>query len=92
VRLSKDTKTGLLIYPNPSPGQVWASIVAAKTGEAKYSVIDMNSKLITEKRILLYAGNNTISLSELDNRQPGIYFIKMVLDGQVFTRKIVKTK
>ena len=92
VRLSKDTKTGLLIYPNPSSDQVWASIVAAKTGEADYSVIDMNSNLITEKRILLYAGNNTISLSELNNRQPGIYFMKMVVDGQVFTRKIVKTK
>ena len=92
VRLSKEIRTGLLIYPNPSSDQVWGSIIAAKTGEAEYSIIDMNSKLITYKRVLVYAGNNTISLYELDSRQPGVYFIKMVLDGQVFTRKIIITK
>jgi hypothetical protein len=92
VRLSKDIKTGLLIYPNPSAELVWASIVAAKTGEAEYSILDVNSRLINRKKLVLYAGNNTINLSELDNRQPGVYFIKMVLDGQSLTRKIVITK
>ena len=92
VRTGRELKTGLLIYPNPSSEQVWASIVTSKTGEAEYSIIDMNSKLISRKKAHLYAGNNTISLSELDHKQPGVYLIKMVLDGQSFTRKIIITR
>lgn len=92
IRLSKEIKTGLLIYPNPSSEQVWASIVASKTSEAEYSIIDANSKTISRRKVLLYAGNNTISLSEFEYKQPGVYFIKIIVDGQAFTRKIIITQ
>jgi Secretion system C-terminal sorting domain len=92
LRTGYDVKPGLLIYPNPSNEQVWASIVSANTVEAEYFISDMSSKLISRKKVQLYAGNNTISLSELENNQPGVYFIKLMLDGKQYVQKIIISK
>src|SRR5436189_1005118 len=92
MRLNNDVKPGLLIFPNPSSEQVWASLITFKGGEAEYSITDMNSKLISRKKIILYAGNNTINLSEFDNCQPGVYLIKMVTAEESYIRKIVISK
>jgi Secretion system C-terminal sorting domain len=92
LRTGYDIKPGLLIYPNPSREQIWASIVSANAGDAEYSITDMSSKLISRRKVVLYTGNNTISLSELENSQPGVYFIKLVLDGKQYVQKIIISK
>jgi hypothetical protein len=92
VRLTEVIKPGILIYPNPSSENVWASVIASKSTGAEYVLADMNSKIISTKKVQLHAGNNTITLSELDNVQPGVYFIKMFFDGNIFTQKIIITK
>jgi hypothetical protein len=92
MRLSDAIKPGILIYPNPSSEHVWASVVAAKTTGAEYTITDMNSRIISRKNIQLHEGNNTIPLSEFENFIPGVYFIRMVFEGEVFTRKIIFSK
>ncbi len=93
VRISSAIKSGLLIYPNPSVSEkLFASVSSLKGGEAEYIITDINSKTISHKKIILYAGNNTISLSELDNSQPGAYFIKMIVDENTFIQKIIISK
>ena len=93
MRLSAVIKAGLLIYPNPSAAeQVFASVQSARTTMGEYVITDMGSKIISRKKILLYAGNNTITLSELGNEQPGAYFIKMIVDGNTFIQKIIVSK
>ena len=92
IRLSNDVKPGLLVFPNPSSEKVWASLITYKGGEAEYTITDMNSKLINRKKIILYPGNNTISLSEFDNSQPGVYLIKLITAEESYIRKIVISK
>ncbi len=93
VRISSEIKSGLLIYPNPSVSEkLFASVISLKGGEAVYIITDINSKTISHKKIILYAGNNTISLPELDNSQPGAYFIKMIVDENTFIQKIIISK
>ena len=93
MRLSAEIKAGLLIYPNPSAGeQVFASVQSPRTTMGEYIITDLGSKIIGRKKILLYAGNNTITLSELDNKQPAAYFIKMIVDGNTFIQKIIVSR
>ena len=93
MRLSTEIKTGLLIYPNPSAAeQVFASVQSSRATMSEYIITDMSSKIISQKKVLLYAGNNTITLAELDNKQPGAYFIKMTVDGNMFIQKIIVSK
>ena len=93
VRIKGEMKTGLLIYPNPSVSEkIFASVTSVRKTDAEYIVTDMNSKIISRKKITLYAGNNTIALPELDNSQPGAYFIKMITDGNTFVQKIIVSK
>jgi hypothetical protein len=93
IRLNSDTKPGLLIYPNPSSasGCVWASLQANRTLVAEYNITDVNGKMIARRKIVLSAGTNTINLSDFENFRPGIYFIKMLAEGQTFTSKIMIT-
>jgi hypothetical protein len=81
------------VYPNPSVAEkIFASVMSGRITNAEYIVTDVNSKIISRKKIILYAGNNTIALSELDNSQPGAYFIKMVTEGNTFIQKIIISK
>lgn len=92
IRMSDIIKPEILVYPNPSTAEVWVSVVSSKFTSAEYILADMNSKIISRKKLQLHEGNNTLTLSEFDNCQPGIYFIRLVFDGQVFNRKIIISK
>jgi hypothetical protein len=92
IRLNQDIKPGLLIFPNPSSEQVWATVTADKNVQADYTIKDMNGKLISRKKILLYAGENTFGLDELANSQPGVYIMRMNMAGETSIRKIIVSR
>jgi hypothetical protein len=77
------------VFPNPVAGEghIALSLDAPKSVSAY--IYDVTGKLVwaIANKQQMAAGNNILSFS-MKNMQSGIYFIKLVIDGKVFTKEI----
>ncbi|MBN2682096.1 MAG: PKD domain-containing protein [Bacteroidales bacterium] len=78
-----------LIYPNPSSGIFTIDLSAAEIREFDLKVFDITGKLIDAKVV-----KNDLGIYELnlENSNSGIYFIKMIINGNNITRKVSLVK
>jgi hypothetical protein len=75
----------LRIYPNPTSGDLNISVdVSAKMNEI--SIIDLNGRIV---KSIIGISTNQISIN-LDDYNSGIYFVKILSNGNQITRKIIK--
>ncbi|MBN2174653.1 MAG: T9SS type A sorting domain-containing protein, partial [Bacteroidales bacterium] len=74
------------IYPNPTTGLLWL-INSGVTGNSMISVYDANSRLVRKQYLTFNSDAEPLDLTDLEK---GIYFLKLSLNGQVVTNKIVK--
>lgn len=79
------------IYPNPTKGITHFEIYLKKDSEVSIGVYNSSGQLIeslSNKR-LMPAGLSNIRWNPGNNLGPGVYFIKIVIDNQIYTRKIL---
>jgi len=74
------------VFPNPTSGKLILSIDNNESKTFKYSLYDLNSKVLQHKRII-----NNETIVEMENLPQGIYLLK-VYDSQqeIKTFKIIK--
>jgi uncharacterized delta-60 repeat protein len=75
------------LYPNPSSGQVNIKITDDYTGKLQLTVLDLQGKIVSSKRITKNRLNFThsIDLAELD---PGLYLVKIISDDKMTKTEI----
>jgi hypothetical protein len=66
-------------FPNPSTGQLTFRMAKPATGEMHVSLTDIQGKTILENIVASAATSKTLNLSQLS---PGIYFMRLDLNGQ----------
>lgn len=76
-------KSTLMIYPNPTSGQLSISLEEAKTGVLR--VLNSLGQVVLEDT---FDGVTELNIA-LDG-PAGIYFLQIEFDGQVITKKVVK--
>jgi hypothetical protein len=75
------------IYPNPVHDQLNVQILGDHPGESSIAVFDAQGSQV-QTCILEYPGKQTLDLSSLD---PGLYVIRIFLEGEYFSsRRIIK--
>ena len=74
------------IYPNPTEDIIWIESLNSEIENYDLNVVDVLGKTVIRERM---QGNsrNEIDLSELDG---GVYFLNLIVDGEEYTRKIIK--
>ena len=78
------------IFPNPVTSTVNVAFTLKTNSQVNLYIYDELGKVVKSvKRNKYNVGNNTIQL-ELDNLQAGIYFVSLRVDGEVFTKQIIK--
>jgi len=87
---SAATQTGISIvaYPNPSPGQFIVKLEGFKPGKAAMMVMDVNGKLLQQQSIVLSVDKQTVPVN-LDNCATGIYFLRILTNGETKTEKLI---
>jgi hypothetical protein len=79
------------IYPNPTNGLVTINFEAVHSGRVEIKISDKNGKLITNH--LEHHFNGKLSkVIDLQHLSAGIYFMQMITDEQVITKKIILNK
>ncbi|PCH96731.1 MAG: hypothetical protein COB85_03345 [Bacteroidetes bacterium] len=77
------------IYPNPSRGQFNIDFASAKPlNNIELKIYSADGKMVYSK-LLVARKNNNRYLIVLEEMQNGVYFLKIVTDGEVATRKII---
>lgn len=84
-----ETKYNYFIYPNPTTGQVLLEVNSTHPANAQVSLLTIQWKLISFENHQLKVGANKLDLNTSD-LSPGIYLVRMVIDGNTVVKKLVK--
>jgi hypothetical protein len=79
VRVSFNERNGTEINVQPNPFTGNTNVVIASTDANSYTIriTDIQGKFIAQRLIAVEKGMNVVSLTELDNVVPGVYFVQV---------------
>jgi len=78
------------VYPNPAKGMLHVDFSSLKGGEANIVMSDLLGRNVMEIRNIAVSMNESMSTSvKLDNLTPGVYLVKLQVDGEQIMRKVV---
>jgi hypothetical protein len=92
VRVDKTTKeaNALSVFPNPYSNDYSISFTAINEGSATVEIMDLQGKVVATKNAAVVNGANTISMTEASTVRAGIYFVRINVNGEMQTLKLVK--
>ncbi|MGZ3867348.1 MAG: T9SS type A sorting domain-containing protein [Bacteroidia bacterium] len=76
----------VIVYPNPSNGNVYVSTGSATAGNVSISVIDALGKVVSSSNQYLQKG--ATAKVEMNNAAAGIYFMNITTNGKTVTKKL----
>jgi hypothetical protein len=94
VLIKKDIKENesISVYPNPFNDKVTVTVLANNQNNITLSLIDINGKEVTNSVMNVEPGTSTFDLYELNKLKNGIYFLRVLMENEIKTIKLVKTK
>jgi hypothetical protein len=93
IRIDDGEYATILLYPNPAVDMTSLQITGDVAGQtARINIIDAKGNRLSEEKLVLLAGTNTVSLAIRDVWQPGLYIVQVSIDEKTFTRKLVLKK
>lgn len=81
--------TSFVLYPNPSSDHVQISATAVGNNSLDVKLIDLSGKVLHSYSGQLQEINSNLS-GDSRALDKGLYFVKISIDGQVFTSKFIK--
>lgn len=78
----------LIIYPNPTDGKVIMKFEKDIDKNVLFRIYDVSGRLLNTEAIR--SSSNTYSF-DISDKDPGVYFITVNVEGYNFTKKIIKT-
>jgi len=78
------------VYPNPVEKEVTITLVTEKTGPIQIQITDITGREILVKRGSEITGGASVTLIDCSHIRPGIYFARVIVDGNYHVEKIVK--
>ncbi len=89
-KYAKPLDDGIIIAPNPTTGNI--ELIFRQSPESfTVEIITLAGKLIFRKNFSEYAGR-VIRITDLRDREQGIYFIRIITSNGVIVRKIIKLR
>jgi hypothetical protein len=89
--LSEKDPSQISIYPNPTNGKIYLTVSTFQTTTVQFELIDLLGKKLMEKTFDFYSGQNLKEVI-LENVTKGIYVIRLKMDNNVITQKIIVEK
>ena len=89
--VENSTSMKVQIYPNPSNGNNVRMSFDNIEGTTTIKVVTLNGKVIFEEQANINASKNTYQLPEM-NLAPGVYFIQVINNDAVLTKKMIIQK
>lgn len=78
------------IYPSSIQSNAVLNVMAEKTGNAHFELVDYSGRIVHRQEIALLEGNNNLQLTTINNIMSGNYLAVLKMDNNTFTQKIIK--
>ncbi len=72
-----DKSSGVQVLPNPVRDRMQIMVSTNNATIAQYRILDINGKILCQKKQILQAGNTTFTCQETANFPPGLYYLHM---------------
>ncbi|MDB5250601.1 MAG: hypothetical protein JWQ40_4995 [Segetibacter sp.] len=86
------TNTTMSVYPNPADKFFGIKVNSVKAGAAVVRVLDAGGKIVLSQNTKVTYGSNGINFNETSRLRSGMYTIQLLIDGQVFTQRLIIAK
>ena len=80
--------SGLTVFPNPSNGEMTLTLNAPETTSATLRIMDASGRVVLNQILTGFNDNFQMNLN-LGDQTPGIYFLQVLTDGEVFARRLI---
>ena len=82
---------GVSVYPNPFNETLKVTINSNISDQnCVVKLLDLNGRELISKNFTTNNKEFVYEIKEVNLLNPGIYFIRIVVDGKIFTNKIIK--
>ena len=87
----KNEGINYLVYPNPANDNLNIEFTFVENGSGKIEITDVTGRTILSTPIYNGIEGDTVSNSiNINEYKAGVYFIKLELNGQLYTQKVIK--
>ena len=84
-----ETEPGMLVYPNPTTGEVFIDIVRTQNLDADMVLMDATGKII--EHIDLHSNNDVIKHQmQMEYLESGVYMIRVIMGDYILTQQVIK--
>ena len=80
----------IISYPNPFKQNMTLEINSGSKGKGEINITDVRGIEILSMQIIVEKGNNKIDLVNFENLSNGIYFVRVLVNGDYKTMKVTK--
>lgn len=94
VQVSKlaTNTSSVTVYPNPFEGNLNIAIQSTVSGIAHAALVDLQGRTVMSFDWNIHEGLNVIPVEATKQIQKGVYFVRIELNGEVNTHKVVNIK
>lgn len=85
-------KQGIVVNPNPAVSFFTLKINATKESQAAIRVLDFAGRTVINQNNRVLSGLNTFTFTNISHFSAGTYTVQVILDGEVFTEKLIIAK
>jgi hypothetical protein len=90
IKLDKNFKSSISVYPNPFVNEIKLRINTENAGLANISINDISGKLLDNRSMFIPKGSNLISLDNLEKLNKGVYVLSVQINGHQEYYKLMK--
>jgi hypothetical protein len=87
--LEPTTVQDMIVYPNPTAGDLTINFVSQDSGDSTVDIIDLSGKVYSTKIMETYKGSNTLEFN-VNHLPVGTYFVRMDNGKEVISHRFVK--
>jgi hypothetical protein len=83
---------GIELLINPATTHTKINIQSLLTGNATVELVNSNGKLVVQKKLHVFSGDNIITLDGLSNLSAGLYFVRVQTGTNMYNTKLLISK
>jgi len=89
IKTAELKSSEMSVSPNPSGKNVQVKIKAVRAGAGNITLFDATGKTVLKQQANILTGNNSIAINNMSALSEGYYTIRLVVNDEVFSTKLI---
>jgi|GEM_PF-1638909 len=91
-KLNGTDRTGIVVNPNPATTFFNLKVNTSKEAMATIRIVDLSGRMVLSQVSKVSVGTNAFAFNNLSSFSAGTYSVQVMIDGELYTEKLIVTK